>query len=314
VEKHPLNTAQWVGTYKSCRKANFLEFKSRSEKRAAAEKASPNLPAADKKVEGKGGAAADAIKLQAIRQGEAIPRCDIKQLQLSDLKAKATVSAPYEPSEELKADYFQYPVIEVRDLTVEFPGITPGTSLPCTAKMLDRDENLLTERGWENKRCLLVEICELKQVQSAPTFTVLNEQAGTFMANSASIRNKYNRFNHLTNVDKHINVSIVSHSDLASRNQALSPYFTKDGWIDEFGLGPIAIWTITGDIIELVVFILAADKERTAPLDSLISHISAYEGHAYELRWDQPIATLRDLLVLIPRMNRSVDIALDLCT
>ena len=63
-----------------------------------------------------------------------------------------------------------------------------------------------------------------------------------------------------------------------------------------------------------MVFILAADKKRTAPLDSLISHISAYEGHAYELRWDQPIATLRDLLVLIPRMNRSVDIALDLCT
>jgi hypothetical protein len=122
------------------------------------------------------------------------------------------------------------------------------------------------------------------------------------MANSASIRNKYNRFNHLTNVDKHINLSIVSHSDLASRNQTLSPYFAKDGWIDEFGLGPIAIWTIIGNVIELVVFVLAADKERTAPHDSLISHISAYVGHAYELRWDQPIATLRDLLVLIPRM------------
>ena len=118
------------------------------------------------------------------------------------------------------------------------------------------------------------------------------------MANSASIRNKYNRFIHLTNVDKHINLSIACHSDLASWNQALSPYFTKDGWIDEFDLGPIAIWTITGDVTELVVFILAADKERTAPLDSLISHVSAYEGHAYELRWDQPIATLRDLLVI----------------
>jgi len=316
VEKHPLNTAQWAGTYKVFRKVNFMEFKTRNEKREKAEQTHKQrkLPPADKKVEGKGGAAADAIKLQAIRQGEAIPRTDIKQLQLSDLKAKATVSAPYEPSDQLKADYFQYPVIEVRDLTVEFPGITPGTTLPCTAKMLDRDENLLTERGWENKRCLLVEIFELKKAKSAPTFAVLNKQANCFMANSASVRNKYNRFNHLTNVDKHINLSIVSHSDLASRNQALSPYFAKDGWIDEFGLGPIAIWTITGDVIELVVFILAADKERTAPLDSLISHISAYEGHAYELRWDQPIATLRDLLVLIPRMNRSVDIALDLCT
>ena len=62
------------------------------------------------------------------------------------------------------------------------------------------------------------------------------------------------------------------------------------------------------------MFILAADKDKTAPLDSLISHISAYDGHAYELRWDQPIATLRDLLILIPRMHRSVDIALNLCT
>jgi hypothetical protein len=42
-------------------------------------------------VEGKGGAAADAIKLQANRQGEAISCADIKQLQLSDLKAKATM-------------------------------------------------------------------------------------------------------------------------------------------------------------------------------------------------------------------------------
>ena len=69
VERHPLNTAQWAGTYKMIRKANFLESKTREEKRAAADQANKQckLLAADKKVEGKGGAAADAIKLQAIR-------------------------------------------------------------------------------------------------------------------------------------------------------------------------------------------------------------------------------------------------------
>ena len=65
---------------------------------------------------------------------------------------------------------------------------------------------------------------------------------------------------------------------------------------------------------ELVVFILAADATRTAPLDSKVSHICAYLGHAYEIRWDQPLSTLADLLNVIPRLHRSMGVALDLCT
>ena len=48
---------------------------------------------------------AEAGKLEAVRQGEAIPRKDIPQLGLSDLKATARVSAqratPLHPSSSL---------------------------------------------------------------------------------------------------------------------------------------------------------------------------------------------------------------------
>ena len=64
----------------------------------------------------------------------------------------------------------------------------------------------------------------------------------------------------------------------------------------------------------MVIFILAADEERTSPLESEVAHIAAYLGHAYELRWDQPLNTLGELLHVVGRLHRAVDIALDLCT
>jgi hypothetical protein len=45
-----------------------------------------------------------------------------------------------------------------------------------------------------------------------------------------------------------------------------------------------------------------------------VSHICAFLGHAYEIRWDQPLETLADLLDVIPRLHRSMGVALDLCT
>ena len=82
----------------------------------------------------------------------------------------------------------------------------------------------------------------------------------------------------------------------------------------EFGDGPVVVWTITSAVVGLVIFILAADAVRTAPLNSKVSHICAYLGHAYEIRWDQPLDTMADLLDVIPRLHRSMGVALDLCT
>ena len=179
---------------------------------------------------------------------------------------------------------------------------------------LHRMQYLKTERGEEGKRCLMVQLCDQKKAESKHTFKVCREQSLTFIDRSRKIKNAYRHLNHVTNVDRHVNVSIRSHSDITSRNQALSPYFLKDSWLDEFGDGPVAVWTITGDDIELVVFILAADSARTAPLDSKVSHIGAHLGHAYEIRWDQPLNTLAELLDVIPRLHRSMGVALDLCT
>ena len=62
--------------------------------------------------------------------------------------------------------------------------------------------------------------------------------------------------------------------DIATKDQAISPYFLKDAWLDEFGTGPIAVWTIKEDgITKLVIFILAADEERTSPLESEVAHV-----------------------------------------
>ena len=61
-------------------------------------------------------------------------------------------------------------------------------------------------------------------------------------------------------------------------------------------------------------FSFSPQMPRTAPLHSKVSHICAYLGHAYEIRWDQPLETLVDLLDIIPRLHRSMGVALDLCT
>jgi hypothetical protein len=204
----------------------------------------------------------------------------------------------------------------VRDLDLDLPGILLGSELHFTGKLLDRDAILKTERGEEDKRCLMVQLCEQKRADSKRTFKACREQALTFMDRALQIKDAYSyrHLNHVTNVDRHINVSIRSHSDITARNQTLSPYFLKDSWLDKFGDGPVAVWTITGDVAELVIFILAADAARTAPLNSKVSHICAYLGHAYEIRWDQPHDTLADRLDVIPRLHRSMGVALDLCT
>jgi hypothetical protein len=178
---------------------------------------------------------AEAEKLEAVHQGEAIPRKDISQLELADLKATARVSAIRPTPPEFESDYHQYPVIGVRDLDLDLLGILPGSGLNFTAKMLDRDEYLKSERGEEGKRCLMVQLCDQKKAEPKHTFKVCREQSLTFIDRSREIKDAYRHLNHVTNVDRHINVSIRSHSDITARNQALSPYFLKDSWLDEFG-------------------------------------------------------------------------------
>ena len=302
VEKNPLIRSQWPACY--------ITFRGLS--REAAHANYSNLPKSGK-VEGKG--AAQAQKLKAILQGEAIPRKDIPQMQLSDLKAHSTVSEAIPPTEAMKLDYHQFPIIGYRKLHMNVPGVLPGTEASFSAMMLDRDEIIPTDRGLESKRCLAVQIFEQKKAESAPTFKKMRQHSIKFISKARHVRDAYSKLNHLTNVDQHINLSVSAHSDIASRNQALSPYFLKDTWLEEFGTGPIAVWTIQENgITELVIFILAADEERTSPLESVVSHIAAYLGHAYELRWDQPLRTLRELLHVVGRLHRAVDIALDLCT
>ena len=301
LEKHLLLPAQWVGAYKTMAKHIMT---TRLQHRPA--------PSASGVMEGR--PTSETVKLEAVRQGEAIARKDIPQLGLSDLRATAHVSEQRDTPPELKSDYHQYPIIGVRDIDLGLPSVMPGSELRFTGKLLDRDENLNTERGEEEKRCLMVQLCDQKKADSKKTFKRCREQSLIFMDRALHIKDAYRHLNHLTNVDRHINCSIRSHSDITARNQALSPYFLKDSWLEEFGDGPIAIWTITDDTVELVIFILAADAKRTAPLDSKVSHICAYLGHAYEIRWDQPLDTLADLLDVIPRLHRSMGVALDLCT
>ena len=303
LEKHLLVPAQWHGAYKTMAKA-ITQYRANNQ-------SDQRLPASGS-MEGK--PTAEAEKLEAVRQGEAVPRKDNPQLELSDLEATARVSAQCDTPSEFKPDHYQYPVVGVRDLDLDLPGILPGSELQFAGKLLDTDETLKTERGEEDKRCLMVQLCEQKKADSKRTFKVCREQAFTFMVRAFQIKDAYRHLDHVTNVDRHINVSIRSHSDITARNQALSPYFLNDSWLDEFGDGPIAVWTITGDVVELVIFILAADAVRTAPLNSKVSHICAYLGHAYEIRWDQPLDTLADLLDVIPRLRRSMGVALDLCT
>ena len=124
---------------------------------------------------------AEAEKLEAVRQGEAIPRKDIPQLGLSDLKATARVSAQRATPPEFRSNHHQYPVVDVRDFELDLPGILPGSELLFTGKLLDRDENLKTERGEEDKRRLMVQLCEQKRADSKRTFKVCREQALTFM-------------------------------------------------------------------------------------------------------------------------------------
>lgn len=161
---------------------------------------------------------AEAEKLEAVRQGEAIPRKDIPQLGLSDLKATARVSAQRATPPEFRSNHHQYPVVDVRDFELDLPGILPGSELLFTGKLLDRDENLKTERGEEDKRRLMVQLCEQKRADSKRTFKVCREQALTFMDRALRIKDAYMHLNHVTNMGRHINVSIRSHSNITAQN------------------------------------------------------------------------------------------------
>ena len=60
--------------------------------------------------------------------------------------------------------------------------------------MLDKDENILTDRGMESTRCLAVQIFEQKKAKAETTFYHLYEQS---QIRQGSCDHAYSKLNHL---------------------------------------------------------------------------------------------------------------------
>ena len=61
------------------------------------------------------------------------------------------------------------------------------------------------------------------------------------------------------------------------------------------------------------LFVLVAAENRCSQLDSPVTHILGHQGHAYTLKWHGDLEQLQDLLVVAPRLYRSLDLTLELC-
>ena len=61
------------------------------------------------------------------------------------------------------------------------------------------------------------------------------------------------------------------------------------------------------------LFLLAVDQNTKSELDAPITHLLGFEGHAYQLVWEDGLETLGKTLTLLPKLFRYCDVSIDLC-
>ena len=104
-----------------------------------------------------------------------------------------------------------------------------------------------------------------------------------------------------------------AHSDIAARNQPSNLYWLKDAWLEDMGTDTVAVWYVDGDQLAVNFFLLAVDQHTNSKLDAPITHLLGYEGHAYQLVWEDGLETLGQTLALLPKLFRYCDVGIDLC-
>ena len=205
------------------------------------------------------------------------------------------------------------PVKATREVSFQFPSALLEHMHEPKAKGFDRGESMRTNRGLERKRCALVILFIARRLKQAPTFQILRDHGTHFIQHHQGLSTKFGHLNLVEQVGSYLKGAHKAHSDLVQRNQPSNLYWLKDDWLVELGTDATAVWYIDNGQLSVNLFVLAVSQDIRSELEDPITHIMGFEGHAYEMAWEDGMETLGETLSVLPKLNRYCDVGIDLC-
>ena len=133
------------------------------------------------------------------------------------------------------------PVKATREVNFSFPSALLEVMHEPKAKGLDRGEMMRTAKGVENKRCALVQLLSIRQLDQAKTFQILKNNSVHFLTNHTELTAKIGHLNHVELVESLLMETHRAHSDIAAINQPSNLYWLKDAWLEEMGSDAVAV-------------------------------------------------------------------------
>ena len=112
------------------------------------------------------------------------------------------------------------PVKATREVNFSFPSALLEVMHEPKAKGLDRGEMMRTVKGVENKRCALVQLFSIRQLDQAKTFQILKNNSVHFLTNHTELTAKFGHLNHVELVESFLKEAHRAHSDIAARKPA----------------------------------------------------------------------------------------------
>ena len=250
-------------------------------------------------------------KEAAWKAGKAAPNKSLHNPDLEQMQVKCTVG-PLTKYTDVQADS-EAPIKATRAVNFSFPSALLEIMHDPAASGLDRGEMMRTTRGMESKRCALVQLFSIRKVSQASTFQALKNNSVYFLSNHTELSVNFGHLNHIDLVTSFLKQAHRAHSDIAARNQPSNLYWMKDSWLEELGTDAVAVWYVEGEQLSVNLFLLAVDQTTKSELNAPITHLLGFEGHAYQLVWEDGLETLGKTLTLLPKLFRYCDVGIDLC-
>jgi hypothetical protein len=114
----------------------------------------------------------------------------------------------------------------------------------------------------QRRKCPLKTVCENKKIPVAKSSGHLVKDAVRFQEASPELHRKYANLNHVTKLDTYLNEVYKSINVVATIGQESDYMWLRQGWLKEFGDGPIAVWFKEAGKVVMKLFVLAAAENR----------------------------------------------------
>ena len=240
------------------------------------------------------------------------PRPDIPQPTLKKQEARFEFSKPTYDVGHLQ--YFESKPESTLKVALILPAISRDDDHRFSADAIDIGSDFIMPSGQiQRRKCPLMAVCEDKKIPVAKSFGHLVKDAVRFQEASPELHRKYANLNHVTKLDIYLKEVYKSISDVATNGQESDYMWLRQGWLKEFGDGPIAVWFEQAGKVVMKLFVLAAAENQCSQLQSPVTHILGHQGHAHILKWHDGLEQLQDVLVVAPRLYRFLDLSLELC-